>query len=148
MNIGINSRLLTGAYFGVILTPAYVGQKLVPRFRRAYSTREVGPIVTSEASEEDSFIVYELVDHNSETGKFFVQETSHPTRGWALKGKSIIPFSGMVYFDQTNPEDGFNSSNSIKTVHYPLRGDETTFIALAKNEDVLFVSEPQEDLLS
>lgn len=145
MNIGINSRLLTGAYFGVILTLAFVGQKLTPRFRRAYSTREVGPVVTSEASEEASFIVYELIEHNRATGKFFVQETSHPTNGWALKGKSIIPFNGMAYFDETHAEDGFNSSNSIKTTHYPLRGDETTFLAKAVKEDVLFVPEPKED---
>lgn len=131
MYICKDSFPITGTYFGLFPRKVYPGTELIPVFRRNISTRTVGPVETSPATEEDSWVVYQEFDHGQPLEQFYVQAKSS-FHGWILLGKEVHPFSEQEYLRETEGYDatGFNSDNSARTVHYPLRGDERKFVVV------------------
>lgn len=131
MDICKESFQITGTYFGLFPRKVYPGTELVPVLRRNISTRTVGPVETSPATEEDSWVVYQEFEYGKPLEKFYVITKSN-FHGWILLGKEILPFSEKEYLMEVEGHDaaGFNSDNSMKTVHYPLRGDERKFVVV------------------
>lgn len=129
MYICKESFQITGTYFGLFPRKVNTGTELVPVFRRNISTRTVGPVETSPATEVDSWVVYQEFYCGQPLEKFYVQLKSN-FNGWILLGKEVHSFSEQEYLMETEGYDaaGFNSDNSMKTVHYPLRGDEKKFV--------------------